>query len=448
MKAFNKNVAMGLIVMCTLATATSVTASYTGQPTVVINGATIATTVAPYIENGTTMVPLRSISEYMGANVDWNPETRAIHIEKGSRTVDLTVGQVAAKINGETVTASISPTIKNSYTMVPLRFIGEALDCQVAWDANTKTVIITSSDADLATPELPVAATDAYGRKIRKTNLPKNASQFPYIAEEIPNWCYEIQPTIMKNNYWGPAWYTDTKLKGDTAADVAKANSDLYPQNLSGGVYEMVDKFVNLQTNQDYNTMDADWVNGMLSCFSDTQMNYLASQWKGDEIETVKEDLESWISHRKSEKTITSCKYKVMPEGMWVDVYGYPHVPVYVQYIVNNSDIKQNLRNTTFGEARCGTNTKTGFSIGTTYEGVVTYTLTKDSKDQWKIDYTSCDVDCQINPSTDVADGVNPSTKDPKRQNDFEYNWIRDGLSLNRYAEANVEDYYPGFTGY
>lgn len=440
MKAFNRNVAMGLIVMCTLATATSVTASYTGQPTVVINGATIATTVAPYIENGTTMVPLRSISEYMGANVDWNPETRAIHIEKGSRTVDLTVGQVAAKINGETVTASISPVIKNSYTMVPLRFIGEALDCQVAWDANTKTVIITSSDADLATPALPVASTDAYGRKIRTTNLPKNASQFPYIAEEIPNWCYEIQPTIMKNNYWGPAWYTDTKLKGDTAADVAKANSDLYPQNLSGGVYEMVDKFVNLQTNQDFNTMDADWVNGMLSCFSDTQMNALAAQWKNDPVKTVKEDLEGWMKTKKSEQMITSSKYKVMPEGMWVDVYGYPHVPVYVQYTINSCKDPKDIFNTTFGEANCSANPKTGYKVGTTYEAVVTYTLTKDSKEQWKIDYSSCDIDPQLRPETDATDGVNPSMKDTNRQNEFGYWWLKDTKStFNRYAEASID---------
>ncbi len=444
MKAFNKSIAMGLIIMCTLTTASSVMADYTGQPTVVVDGTTIATTVAPYISNGTTMVPLRSISEYLGADVNWDAATRGIHIEKGSRTVDLTVGQVAAKINGEYITISQSPVIVSGYTMVPLRFIGEALDCEVGWEARTKTVTITTGN-DSA---VPVVATDAYGREIRTTNLPKNASQFLYIAEEIPNWCYEIQPTIMKNNYWGPAWYTDTHLKGDTAADVAKANSDLYPQNLSGGVYETVNKFVGLQTNVDYNTLGSDWVEGMLSCFSDLQLDYYEEVYKDDPIKNMKDYLEAYIESKKSTHLITSCNYKVMPEAMWVDVYGYPHVPVYMQFTVDNSDTKKGLVNTTFGGSRAGYTSSSGFTIGKTYEAVVTYTLTKDSKGNWMVDYSSCDVDGQINPSVDITDGVNPSMKDSKRLNEFGYAWLKGDLTLDRYAEANIEDYAENFNGY
>ena len=49
--------------------------------------------------------------------------------------------------------------------------------------------------------DIVVGPVDAYGRKIRTTNLPKNAEQFPYIVEGVPNWAYEQQP--WDDNYWG-----------------------------------------------------------------------------------------------------------------------------------------------------------------------------------------------------------------------------------------------------
>lgn len=466
MKAFNRKTIIGVLAMCAMTTAivTPTSADQTTDPrtihltrpendnvittpSIIIDGSNLKTDVPPYIYSSTTMVPLRVISEYLGANVEWDAESRSIHIEKGLKYIDLTIGENIAHTNEGTIAMGISPKLVDGRTMVPLRFISEALECAVDWDADTKTVTITSGEDAVI---LPTEDVDAYGRKMRTTNLPSNAKDFPYIAEGVPNWCYEIQPLIMKNNCWGPSWYTDTGLKGDTAAAVAEANSSLFPQNCSDGVYELVDKFVNLQTNTDYNTMGEEWVNGVLSCFSDTEIKSIEKQWVNDPIKTIKEELEATIQMYKKSQNITTCEAQVLPEAMWVDIYGFPHVPVYIKYTINNNTFNGKLLNITFGGTAVGASLEYGFKVGQTYETVVTYTLTKDSKGVWKIAYSSCDFDDQVNPSVDATDGINPATKDSKRLNSFRYYWTKDGATVDRYAhpkEDQIRESFNHITG-
>ena len=447
MKALNKKAVVAMMLMCSMMSASTMTpvgaANYT-TPTIVIDSRTIDSDTAPFIVDGTTLVPLRVISENMGASVDWNGETRQVTVTKGNTNIKLTIDEYLAYVNGEATTISLSPRIENSRTMVPLRFIGETLDCEVGWDAETKTVYITTNDEETPVPIEIEGSVDSHGRTIRKTNLPKNASMFPYIAEEIPNWAYETQSNTLKNNIWGPAKYTDTGLKGDTPKDVANSDSSVFPIGLNGGVYETVQKFADLQLNIDYNTIGDSWVNDMLSCFSDTQLNALAAAWKNDPIKTVKEDLQDYVSNNyKKNHLVTTGEVKVMPEGMWVDVYGYVHVPVYTKLTINNNDTKTGLVNVTFGGSSVGYNSPEGYKGGQTYEAVVTYTLTKDSKGTWKIAYSSCDVDQQINPSVDSTDGV--KDKASNRLSKFKY-WYSAGSELDRYADVDytqISNPYP-----
>ncbi|MBR1443040.1 MAG: copper amine oxidase N-terminal domain-containing protein [Firmicutes bacterium] len=445
MKALSRKTVAGVIIMCALTSATALSINADVTPSILINGSVVESTVPPCIYNGTTMVPLRTISESLGANVQWDEATRSIHIEKSQRTVDLVIGEVAAKINGDYVTAKMAPTIVNGSTMVPLRFIGEALNCKVNWDGATKTVIIESGDSQQQPQQeyKQQGGTDAYGRTIRKTNLPSNAADFPYIAEGVPNWCYELQPTIMKNNVWGAGYYKDTELKGDTAKDVYMSADEIYPQNLSGGVYEDAVKFTNCQFNVNYNTLDEKWVNDILSCFSDTQIAALEKAWVNDPIKTERQDLESMISGYKKRQTVISSEVQVLPETMWVDYLGHPHFSVYVKTTIESDNAKP-LLSPFFGESWVGVGDQkhTAFEVGKTYEGVVTYTLTKDSKDHWKIDETSCAPDLQLNPSTDVTDGVAPSLKDNNRLNSFTYWWAQEKLLVDRYAHPTEDQIY------
>lgn len=110
--------------------------------TVILNGNKLTFSENPYIENGTTMVPMRAIFEVLGASVDYDTETKAITATKGSTVIKLFANSNTATVNGKEVTLTSPVANKNGTTMVPLRLVSEALGAEVSWDAETKVVTI------------------------------------------------------------------------------------------------------------------------------------------------------------------------------------------------------------------------------------------------------------------------------------------------------------------
>ena len=109
---------------------------------VILNGNTLTFEQQPYIENGTTRVPMRKIFESLGATVEYDANTKTITARKGSTIIELATGVSTAKINGREMTLTASVENKNGSTMVPLRFVSEALGAEVIWDADTRTITI------------------------------------------------------------------------------------------------------------------------------------------------------------------------------------------------------------------------------------------------------------------------------------------------------------------
>jgi len=104
---------------------------------------------APEIKNGTTCVPVRLISELLGADVSW--QGKNIGIKYGDVNIQLTVGSKTAKKDSQTLTLGAAPYEKNGRTYVPVRFIAEAFDCQVEWANNevnihTKPWLLNGND--------------------------------------------------------------------------------------------------------------------------------------------------------------------------------------------------------------------------------------------------------------------------------------------------------------
>lgn len=97
----------------------------------------------PIIDNGRTLVPLRAISEAMGATVDWNSATRTITLYSGSKKIVLTIDSKKATINGKDYNIEAPPKIINGRTIIPLRFISEAFGAQVSWNESSRTISIT-----------------------------------------------------------------------------------------------------------------------------------------------------------------------------------------------------------------------------------------------------------------------------------------------------------------
>lgn len=94
----------------------------------------------PIIQNERTLVPIRFVAEALGYDVDWNEKDNTAVIDDGK--IVLYIGTNKAKINGKSVTLDVASTVVRDRTMVPLRVIAETLDCSVDWIGETKTILI------------------------------------------------------------------------------------------------------------------------------------------------------------------------------------------------------------------------------------------------------------------------------------------------------------------
>lgn len=91
-----------------------------------------------------TMVPVRFVSKMLGAEVVWDAQTRQVKIRDGAQTTRLTIGSKTVIIDGTTSTIDSVPEIQPpGRTFVPLRFISETLGAQVHYDQITKQITIT-----------------------------------------------------------------------------------------------------------------------------------------------------------------------------------------------------------------------------------------------------------------------------------------------------------------
>jgi len=90
--------------------------------------------------NGNVFVPIRAISENLGADVKWEPISRTVLIND---IISLQIGNKEAFVGDKKVILNYAPFIdKNNRTLVPIRFIAEALNCKVDWVQNESKVMI------------------------------------------------------------------------------------------------------------------------------------------------------------------------------------------------------------------------------------------------------------------------------------------------------------------
>ena len=108
----------------------------------------------PFIDQrDRVLVPIRFVSEALGAFVDWENETRTAVIKQESDEIRYTVYQPMAYLNGEMMVMDTYGILKDERTMVPIRFISELLGCTVNWDEKNSTVVIASPKDAVAFPE-------------------------------------------------------------------------------------------------------------------------------------------------------------------------------------------------------------------------------------------------------------------------------------------------------
>jgi len=120
---------------------------YINKPYYYINDDKKVLDTLPVIKNGRTFLPIRYITEAIGAKVEWNSRERKTTIDLGDKKVELWVDKSSALLNGSTITIDstsreITPFITNNRTYMPIRFVSECLGLTVNWNPELKEIAI------------------------------------------------------------------------------------------------------------------------------------------------------------------------------------------------------------------------------------------------------------------------------------------------------------------
>lgn len=163
-------------------------------PSVLLDGHPLSFQTPPVIENGYSLVPMRPIFEAEGAKISWDESSRTVTATKEGVVLTYRIGETVAYKNQERLEMPVSGKIIDGFTMVPVRFISEALGNLVKWHEYSRSITISSAHDYETTIEYGVnlrdsPAKDTETRVLRI--LPKN-ERIHVIREFDVNWL-EVQ---------------------------------------------------------------------------------------------------------------------------------------------------------------------------------------------------------------------------------------------------------------
>ncbi|MES2459411.1 MAG: stalk domain-containing protein [Armatimonadota bacterium] len=126
---------------------------------------------------GSVLVPLRGVFEKLGASVAYDGASKTILAVKGSTSVTLQIGGATAQVNGQTRTLSSPAQAVNGTTLVPLRFVSEALGADVKWRPESRTVVIATSGGSSGGGVTPTTPPAPGSSAVEITSLTHNATR-------------------------------------------------------------------------------------------------------------------------------------------------------------------------------------------------------------------------------------------------------------------------------
>ncbi|MDQ0047989.1 cell wall-associated NlpC family hydrolase [Paenibacillus polymyxa] len=142
----NKKVLLALLGVSLLQVTPSHANSVQSTPatTVYVDDRPLQLAAQPLLLEGTALVPMRQLFEAQGVELSWNASSKTVTATKNDMVLTYRIGELAATINSKTLSLNVPGQIVEGNTMIPLRFVSEALGCTVKWDALTRTIRIIS----------------------------------------------------------------------------------------------------------------------------------------------------------------------------------------------------------------------------------------------------------------------------------------------------------------
>ncbi len=117
-----------------------------GGNTATVNNKSVTMEQAAYASGGRTMVPFRFLGESLGANVSWDAATKQAKLSLSGVDVIVTVDSLNGLVNGEIVKMDVPAVSKEGRLFIPLRFVSENLGAAVGYDSETKKITIRYAD--------------------------------------------------------------------------------------------------------------------------------------------------------------------------------------------------------------------------------------------------------------------------------------------------------------
>ena len=201
-----------------------------GSTKVYVNSVEVTLDQPPIIENGRTLVPFRFIGEAIGAKIGWDPVKRTVSYVLGKTNIILTIGSTTAFVNSKVTKLDVGPKIVSGRTMVPARFISEAIGAKVDWNSSKKMVTIAVPVEILPKVTLTVQSyfrpTDDIGKYIEglRVEFEKKHPNVTVTFTTIP--FAQYNPTVLQESL--------TK----TLPDIIMADNPSVPQFIKAGVYK------------------------------------------------------------------------------------------------------------------------------------------------------------------------------------------------------------------
>jgi exopolysaccharide biosynthesis protein len=107
-----------------------------------VNGKGMTLEQAPVIEKGNTLIPIRFVTDALGGTIRWDEKERKVTVIRGDKMVDLWIDNPDLLVNGQRVTAEVAPKIMNNLTVIPLRILSENLGWKVTWEEKTQQITL------------------------------------------------------------------------------------------------------------------------------------------------------------------------------------------------------------------------------------------------------------------------------------------------------------------
>lgn len=142
-----KHIIMMMIFLLLMSSISYAEAEVDSEIQLIVDGQNITQLSSPIIKNNRMLVPIRFVSEEIGAEVLWDHDTRTVRVIKDDQEMLLWIDSKVIQYNqGETYTLSdVAPTIINDRTYVPIRLVSNAFGIDVKWDGINRTVVVDST---------------------------------------------------------------------------------------------------------------------------------------------------------------------------------------------------------------------------------------------------------------------------------------------------------------